>query len=531
MKSLVYSILILSLATLFCSCTERVSNQEGDIAAPFENEDFKHFKEQLEESVSTQNDSILAVIYSQSIPFWIAEDMNLNQQGQSAVEHILNANHFGLNPNHYNASFFDSLPTPLTPDMAVSVEIELTRSFYQFVEHLRFGIIPSSYHQQITQLKTKEDSTNLLAIFLADDIVEAGLMMQPKHHYYQQLQAAVAKFYTENELTEETIYIPNFKKDSIEAYKKAKEVLVKLNYLNENDEGEKIVEGVKAFQKSNGLTADGLIGKYTVQMLELSTKKMYFQAAANLEKWRWIDSWGETYFFANIPEFMINLYVEDSLLIKNRTVVGTPFNSTPEVDSELDYFIVNPEWYVPYSITSNELIPKQKKDSTYLQRNGYVLTSGGSLDNVDWSNVSASSVKIKQKSGGYNALGKVKFIFSNPHSVYFHDTPSKSFFKKDIRTYSHGCVRVEGPFEIANFLLVNEENEEWPSTLDTLLKYKTTKTFTPQKKYPVHFGYFTSATDSSGKLRTLIDVYQKDTLLLDLFEKYYFADKFANKEI
>ncbi len=499
-------------------------SEDGEPTASFENEEYKHFKTQLKEQVTAQNDSILNLIYAQNNSFWLDEDLTLNEQGSLAVNHLTHAEHFGLNPKHYNATFFDSLPTPLTPEMAVSIELELSQSFYLFVKHLRYGMIPSDYYKKITVLKTKVDSVDLLDIFLTENVVEAGLGMQPQHHYYKDLQAAVAKFYAENELTEETIYIPNFKKDSVEAYQKAKEVLVKLKYLNPEDEGEKIVEAIKAFQKSNGLTADGLIGKYTVQMLELSTEKMYFQAAANLEKWRWLEAWGDTYFFANIPEYMINLYYNDSLYIKNRTVVGTVTNRTPEVESILNYFIVNPEWYVPYSITANELIPKQKKDSTYLQRNGYALSSGGSLDNVNWNNVSASSIKIKQKSGGYNALGKVKFIFDNPHSVYFHDTPSKSFFNKDIRAYSHGCVRVQDPFEIADFLVAHEENPEWPTTLDSLLKYKKTKTFTTQKEYPIHFGYFTSATDSSGRLRTLIDVYQKDTLLMKLFEEYYFEE-------
>lgn len=525
-------LLFVSISLICAGCADDNSAEESDIVSPFESEEYKHFREQLVIYLESKNDSILNLIYQDNHTFWINEDLMLNEQGKLATSNLLKAEHYGLNSSHYNAAFFDSLPEPLTYEMAVTVETELSLSFYTFVRHLRYGIIPAKYFTQITDLKTKHDSVDLLSIFKADNIVEAGLDMQPQHHYYQQLQSAVARFYDENALTEEVIYIPNFKKDSVEAYTKAKEVLVKLNYLNPDDEGDKIVEAVKAFQKSNGLTPDGLIGKYTVQMLELSTRKMYFQAAANLEKWRWIEQWGDSYLFANIPEYMINVYHKDSLRLKNRTVVGTITNKTPEVESKLDYFIVNPEWYVPYSITMNELIPKQKKDSTYLERNGYTLTSGGSLSSVNWKTASASSVKIKQKSGGYNALGKVKFIFSNSHSVYFHDTPSKSFFNKDIRSYSHGCVRVQDPFDIAYYILENEANPEWPTTLDSLLKYKKTKTFTPQHEYPVHIGYFTSATDSSGKLRTLIDIYEKDTLLIKLFEKYYFeGEKINSKEI
>lgn len=525
LKKQLYIFHLLLFSFVLTGCGENISDEETESTVAVENKDFEHFQEQLDLYLSAQNDSILSQIYNDGNAHWIGEELIFNKQGELAIQNLVNAQYFGLNPNHYQASLFDSLQQiPLTPEMAVSVETELSLSFLKFVTHLRHGLIPSEYYKKITDLKLKKDSIELLSIFEEDDIVLAGLNMQPQHHYYQQLQQAVAKFYTENKLTEEIVYIPNFKKDSVEAYTKAKEVLVKLNYLLPEDEGETIIDAVKEFQKSNGLTPDGLIGKYTVQMLELSTRKMYFQAAANLEKWRWLEAWGDDYFFANIPEYMINLYYSDSLQIKNRTVVGTVVNKTPEVESQLDYFIVNPEWYVPYSITSKELIPKQQKDSTYLQRNGYALTSGGSLDNVDWGSASAGSIKIKQTSGSYNALGKVKFIFSNKHSVYFHDTPSKSFFNKDIRSYSHGCVRVQDPFDFADFLLENEGNPDWPTSLDSLLKIKKTKTFTPQKEYPVHIGYFTSATDSSGRLRTLIDVYQKDTLLIKLFEEYYFEE-------
>lgn len=525
MKTILPCIIILCVSQLFTSCTEHISGEESDNSDTLENKNFELFQEELKVQVASKNDSLLSLIYQQKDFYWFDSGLKLNDQGLAALGHITHAQYFGLNPALYNASYFDSLPDQLTPEMAADIEIELSNSFYKFVKHLRYGIIPSEYYKKITALKIKDDSVDLISMFNESDVVTAGLNMQPQHHYYKDLQLAIADFYANHELTEETIYIPNFKKDSVAAYEKAKEVLVKLKYLNPEDQGEKIVDAIKEFQKSNGLTPDGLIGKYTVQMLELSTRKIYFQAATNLEKWRWIANWGDTYFFANIPEFVINVYYQDSLYIKNKTVVGTVANRTPEVESILNYFIVNPEWHVPYSITANELIPKQKKDSTYLQRNGYVLSSGGSVDNVNWKTVSASSVQIKQKSGGHNALGKVKFIFNNSHSVYFHDTPSKSFFNKDIRSYSHGCVRVQDPFEIADFLLEKEENPEWPNTLDTLLKYKNTKTFTVKKEYPIHIGYFTSTADSSGRLRTLIDIYQKDTLLHKLFEEFYFEKK------
>lgn len=474
---------------------------------------------------SISEDSLLNAIYSQPKLFWLDNELKLNSDGFLALSLITNSEKYGLNKANYNSEKLDSLSKiDFNSETALMFEINLTKGLINFGQHINSGIIPMKFRGKITDLNLKKETIDFVSIFKSEDIVNQILNLQPQHIQYIKLQIALAQFITENQIEDDVIYIPNFKKDSVGAYNKAKEVLVKLNYLNPSDSGGLIVEAVKAFQKDNGLTADGLIGKYTVQILEFTTKKMYFQAAANLEKWRWMESWGSNYIFVNIPEFLIRVFDHDSLVVENRTVVGTTVTQTPEVESKLEYFIVNPEWYVPYSITTNELIPKAKKDPNYLQNNGYAISSGDkSLSDIDWSTVTAGNFKytIKQKSGGSNALGKVKFIFDNKHSVYFHDTPSKSFFKKDIRTYSHGCIRVQDPFEIADYLLQNEQNPKWPTTLDSLLKYKTTKTFTLQKEYPVHIGYFSSSTDSSGKLRTLIDVYQKDTLLLKLFEEYY----------
>ena len=118
-------------------------------------------------------------------------------------------------------------------------------------------------------------------------------------------------------------------------------------------------------------------------------------------------------------------------------------------------------------------------------------------------------------------MGKVKFIFDNKHSVYFHDTPSKSFFNKEIRSYSHGCVRLQDPFDVANYIVNLEQNEEWTNLIDTVLTKKITKTFTPKKDYPIYIGYFPSVSDSSGSIRTLIDIYQKNDTLIDLFKIAY----------
>ena len=208
----------------------------------------------------------------------------------------------------------------------------------------------------------------------------------------------------------------------------------------------------------------------------------------------------------------MKIYKNQQLDAEHKIVVGTPTKRTPELDSRLNYMIVYPYWYVPKSIVVDELIPKALKDSTYLYRNGYEVLRGKKVIHLSSANLShLSSYKIRQKGGRGNALGKVKFIFPNKFSVYFHDTPSKRFFKKERRAYSHGCMRVDQPLELVDYLLQNDSSNSY--TIDSVnyyIKNKTRKVITFKRKTPIHVRYFTVEADSANIIRFYPDVYGKE---------------------
>ncbi len=484
---------------------------------------------ELSSIIQNSSDSIALTFYSieEPVNYWYDDKAVLNTDAIQFIDMISHAENYGLNSDqYYNTQLAEKIKrihekNTSIEDMA-HVEIELSESYLKFASHISNGMLRDA--KKYTDLKTKTDTSTVEIEMTKGKLIDYLNSIQPKHHEYVKLQLALTKFLKSSTINDSVVFIPNFRKDSIKAYDIAKEILVKLNYLSTDAKGNQIVDAVKLFQKNNGLTPDGLIGKYTSQMLEYSTSQIYYQAAITLEKWRWLENWGTNYFFANIPEFSFKVYDNDSLVINNRTVVGTAYTPTPEIESKLKYFIVNPEWHVPYSITTKELIPKMKKDSTYLSRNGYAISSKGiGINDIDWANANPStfSYSIKQKSGSSNALGKVKFIFDNKHSVYFHDTPSKSFFDKEIRSYSHGCVRLQDPFEVVNYIIEKEQKDNWANLVDSMLVKKTTKTFSPENIYPIHIGYFPSVADSSGNIRTLIDIYQKNESLLKDFKNAY----------
>lgn len=521
------SLLLISIFLVCCGTSEKEPQEQKELIEENNEREIEYLNLGLENFKFTPQDSTIESVYkaNKHKNLWFNDNFEMSDEALQLLFILQKANGFGLNPEHY---YLDSLEFykstfETTLQNALQLEIILSKSYLKFGTHLHFGLLenPKIY----TELKLKDTTINFSDIMVKGTLIEQLLQLQPQHIEYQKLQKALAKYISENDISDDFITIPNFKKDSIKAYEAAKLALIKLDYLSSSDTGLKIVEGVKLFQEDNGLMPDGLIGKYTSEMLEYSSSKIYFQAAINLEKWRWIEDWGQDYFFANIPEFLFKVYENNELVINNRTVVGTSYTPTPEIQSQLKYFIVNPEWHVPYSITSGELIPKMKKDPTYLERNGYAIsTKGVSINDIDWESANAGSFKytIKQKSGSSNALGKVKFIFDNKHSVYFHDTPSKSFFNKDIRTYSHGCVRLQNPFDVANYIVKKENNPKWENLIDTLLVNKTTRTMTPSGTYPIHIAYFTSTGTTNGHLKTMLDVYKKDEIFLEAFKNKYF---------
>jgi len=515
----------------FTSCSEKSTPEtetnlkvEESEASIMYREFGQNFSDVIAKEVPAFNDSTLISIYAnRNSSYWIGADMLLTKDADSLVNYLKNAEQFGLFPHKYwnvslNELYQNYISTP-SKDQAYKIELSLTEAYLKLAKDLHYGLIENK--KLFTKLNLKTDTLDYVQLFADSTALITNLLnTQPTNGEYVLLQKSLANFIKTNTLNDEIIRIPNFRKDSVSAYLKAKEVLVKLNYCTLETADSNLVNAVKQFQKDNGLTPDGLIGKYTASMLETSSWDKYKQAAINLEKWRWIENWGDHYFFANIPEYLIKIYKNNLLVKENRTVVGTVANTTPELDSKLEYFIVNPEWHVPYSITTKELIPKMKKDPTYLARNGYSIKGGTSISSIDWENATPSnfSYSIKQKSGKYNALGRVKFIFKNKHSVYFHDTPSKSFFKRDIRSYSHGCIRVQNPFEIAQYIVDIEQDSIWMTGLDSIKKTMRTKSYTPKEKYEVHVGYFTSTGDTLGNLRTYMDVYTKNDSLLNWYQ-------------
>lgn len=251
-------------------------------------------------------------------------------------------------------------------------------------------------------------------------------------------------------------------------------------------------DAVLDFQVRHGLPADGIAGASTLAELNRPAEDQILKIEVNLERWRRMPAdLGERHVLVNIPAFRLDAIEDGRSVLDMRVIVGKTHSRTPEVSSAIERVVLNPSWYVPRSIASKEIWPKGR---SYLRRNGFEVLPGG---------------KLRQKPGANNSLGRVKFRFPNRFGVYLHDTPSRSLFDRAVRALSHGCVRVERPADLANWVL--RDHPQWsPEAVQSALDQGRERSVELPEPIPVHIAYWTAWVDDQGTLRFGPDVYDRD---------------------
>lgn len=244
------------------------------------------------------------------------------------------------------------------------------------------------------------------------------------------------------------------------------------------------------------------------------------QIIINMERWRWLPrSLGQRHVLVNQAAFEMMIYDKGKKIDRRRVVVGKPFHKTPMFSHAIQYAEFNPTWTVPRSIAGNEILPKLRKDPSYLERNNYKVYTSWKADapamnphSVDWNAVNGKQFpyRIVQQPGDNNALGQVKFLFPNKFKVYLHDTQSKQLFSKDSRAFSHGCIRVEKPLDFAEQLFGTRSLNQ--AKIQKILSKPETTRVNMRKPVPVHLTYFTAWIDG-GKITYHEDVYGRDKLV------------------
>jgi murein L,D-transpeptidase YcbB/YkuD len=279
---------------------------------------------------------------------------------------------------------------------------------------------------------------------------------------------------------------------------------------------ETLVDAVKDFQKSQGRKADGIIGSSTIKSLQGETNSSKRNRILySMERLRWLPhDFGKRYVFINQPAYRAQYFDDNTERLAMNIVIGSPTNQTYFFDDTIETVVFNPSWGVPRSIILNEMMPKILSNPSYLENSGYeVYDKSGRVvpsSSVNWYQVASNGggVGIRQKPSLDNALGELKILFPNSHDIYMHDTPAKSYFKRDMRALSHGCIRLERPRDMAAAVL--------GVPVEDLKQYfgKNERSVKLKDQLPVYVSYFTAWPDATtGEINYYDDVYERDAYL------------------
>ena len=328
------------------------------------------------------------------------------------------------------------------------------------------------------------------------------------HKQYQQLQKAAARYQKLKNKTEwSEILLPkrsvlklNDSSGVIRSIKNRLEILGDLRRASPSDVyTAKLEDAVKSFQFRHGLEDDGLIGPAFIKALNVPLETRINQLLINMERIR-LDSiprFGKR-IVANIPEYRLYVYEDNNEVLSMDIVVGKNTNPTIAFEDTLKNVVFSPYWNIPASIVKDEILPEINKNSGYLKSHNMEII--GNLDGLP---------VIRQKPGPENSMGKVKFIFPNEHSIYFHDTPAKSLFDRKNRAFSHGCIRLSQPFALAKFLL--KDQPKWPDdAIRAAMDSGSEKWLTLVQPVPVFIIYYTAWVDQSGDVHFRDDIYGHD---------------------
>ncbi len=293
-------------------------------------------------------------------------------------------------------------------------------------------------------------------------------------------------------------------------------------------------QALMSAQRRYGIKVDGVAGGKTRKMLNIPASRRLEQLKVNLERRRWQPKdMGYRHVLVNQAGFKLHVVENKKEIYQSKVIVGKPRHATPEFSDNIKLVVLNPYWNVPRSIATKEILPILRRNPGYLSRKGMSLINRNgrkvSPYGVNWSRVSRRSFnyRIRQRPSGGNALGRIKFMFPNKHSIYLHDTPSKSLFNKQARAFSHGCIRVQNPVKFAEVLM--QPQFGWSQkAIAGKISTRRNRAIKLKQKIPVHLTYRTVWAGDDGKLHFRDDIYGRDKRLAKALEKHNTLGKLAN---
>lgn len=484
---------------------------------------------------------------------WLGNS-NSSKNTAEVLALLTNASTQGLNPEDYDVEILrNRLKTALTfaptayKELALS-DTALSITLLRFLHDLHYGRINPQgikFNLQLRDKKTLDIPVLIKDSLMLNTLAKLSDLAAPKLEQYQKLKSALANY--RQTATQSSTFKFNIKGklrpgESHPQLAELGKFLVGMGDLSEYRESDiakekqkystELVAGIKKFQQRHGLNADGTIGPGTALALNEPMSKRITQIELAMERLRWLPELSNVSrsIIVNIPAFQLwaidNTDITNPNITTMRVVVGKALkNQTPVLMAQMSFIEFSPYWNVPKNILKDEILPKLARNPGFLaSQNMEIVSSTNSsvkglpLNFETIEKLKKGQVRVRQRPGSKNSLGKVKFIFPNKDDVYLHDTPANSLFNRSRRDFSHGCVRVENPKALAEFALRNQD--KWNSdTIQKAMKNPANHRVILQNPIPVLFFYTTSFIDQNNTLSFYPDIYGQDEILVEALKK------------
>ncbi len=472
-------------------------------------------------------------------PAWIDES-GPNTLAFELLEEIRWCDREGLDPADYHLNAVESLireirralsaGKPAGPDLLADLELLLSDAFLLFGSHLSAGRVnPETVHAEWHIKTRKVDLVESFQEALEQAAVRPVLeRMRPRNPGYSRLRRALRAY---EDIQQQggwptTPAGPLMKKgersERVAALRKRLSVTDELENPGQADPrlfDASLEEALRRFQLRHGLEADGIVGPATLAALNIGVAERLATIRINLERWRWLPlDFGSRYILVNIADYAMDVVEENGVVMSMRVIVGRDYRKTPVFSGSLTYMEVNPLWHIPPKIAREDILPKVRRNPNYLGEQKIRVFRGWSKDapeippqEINWSRMRPSqfSFKLRQDPGPLNALGRIKFMLPNKFDVYLHDTPSRELFGKNRRDFSSGCIRIEKPVELADFLMLPSPGWQHERLLRLLETGQTTVLSLP-RPIPVHLLYWTAWVTEDGVIHFREDLYGRD---------------------
>jgi L,D-transpeptidase YcbB len=477
-------------------------------------------------------------------PLWVTPQ-GISDRAKLALTQLAKAEDDGLNADEYLSPRLAALragDAGQTGDLAAlaALEIDLTAASVRYAEHLYSGrIVPNRLSGYYDLTPPTLNIVQLLYALSNENSPQHYLTaLAPPHPAYAVMKAELARLRSsqtaENPVPEGERVKPGERDARVLI---VRERMLRLGYLSEDGAlawmlghtpedslpvgeyemvlDEELSKALKAFQKDTDIKQTGSIDQATVAALNGPSKEENLaKLVINMERMRWLPrDLGRRHILVNEAASELQLVDASNVIWSTKVIVGKPETQTYVFSDQMETVVFNPYWNVPKSIVAHEMLPKLSEDPYYLDDNGYeVLDTQGqriSSSAVDWwSYGEAIPFDVRQPPGNENALGRIKFLFPNSHDIYMHDTPAKKLFAKATRAFSHGCVRVENPRKLAEYVLGWDQ-----SRIDEAIESGQNADVKLSAPLPVHLNYFTAWPDANGDLTYYPDIYKRDARL------------------